>query len=149
MAFQYNRIVVAVDGSKTAEAAFKKAIDIALLNEQAKLFIVHVIDTSSAKMFDVLYQNMYDLMHEHARVLLDSYKLMAEEAGIEEIETVAVKGSPRTILSKDLGTIADADLIVCGKTGVGQIEHILIGSTTEAIVHNAKCDVLIVNTPTE
>ena len=149
MAFQYYRIVVAVDGSKTAEAAFKKAVDIALLNENAKLFIVHVIDTSSAKMFDVLYQNMYDLMHEHARVLLDSYKLMAEEAGIKQIETVAVKGSPRTILSKDLGTIADADLIVCGKTGVGQIEHILIGSTTEAIVHNAKCDVLIVNNPTE
>ena len=146
---QYNRIVVAVDGSKTAEAAFKKAVDIALLNDNAKLFIVHVIDTSSAKMLDILYQNMYDLMHEHARVLLDSYKLMAEEAGIKEIETVAVKGSPRTILSKDLGTIADADLIVCGKTGVGQIEHILIGSTTEAIVHNAKCDVLIVNTPTE
>ena len=149
MAFQYNRIVVAVDGSKTAEAASKKAVDIALINDNAKLFIVHVIDTSSAKMFDVLYQNMYDLMHEHARVLLDSYKLMAEEAGIKQIETVAVKGSPRTILSKDLGTIADADLIVCGKTGVGQIEHILIGSTTEAIIHNAKCDVLIVNTPTE
>ena len=149
MAFQYNRIVVAVDGSKTAEAAFKKAVDIALLNDNAKLFIVHVIDTSSAKMLDILYQNMYDLMHEHARVLLDSYKLMAEEAGIKEIETVAVKGSPRTILSKDLGTIADADLIVCGKTGVGQIEHILIGSTTEAILHNAKCDVLIVENPTE
>ena len=149
MAFQYNRIVVAVDGSKTAEAAFRKAVDIALLNEHAKLYIVHVIDTSSAKMFDVLYQNMYDLMHEHARVLLDSYKLIAEEAGLQQIETVAVKGSPRTILSKELGTIADADLIVCGKTGVGQIEHILIGSTTEAILHNSKCDVLIVNTPTE
>ena len=149
MAFQYKRIVVAVDGSKTAEAAFKKAVDIALLNDNAKLFIVHVIDTSSAKMLDILYQNMYDLMHEHARVLLDSYKLMAEEAGIKQIETVAVKGSPRTILSKDLGTIADADLIVCGKTGVGQIEHMLIGSTTEAIVRNAKCDVLIVENPTE
>ena len=145
----YNQIVVAVDGSKTAEAAFKKAVDIALLNENAKLFIVHVIDTSSAKMFDVLYQNMYDLMHEHARVLLDSYKLMAEEAGIQKIETVAVKGSPKTILTKELGTIVDADLIICGKTGVSQIEHILIGSTTEAIVHNAKCDVLIVNNPTE
>ena len=149
MAFQYNRIVVAVDGSKTAEAAFKKAVDIALLNDNAKLFIVHVIDTSSAKMVDVLYQNMYDLMHEHAKVLLDSYKLMAEEAGIQQIETVSVKGNPRTVLSKELGTIADADLIVCGKTGVGQIEHMLIGSTTEAIVRNAKCDVLIVENPTE
>ena len=146
MTFQ---IVVAVDGSKTAEAAFKKAVDIALLNENVKLFIVHVIDTSSAKMVDVLYQNMYDLMHEHAKVLLDSYKLIAEETGLHQIETVAVKGNPRTVLSKELGTIADADLIVCGKTGVGQIEHILIGSTTEAIVRNAKCDVLIVEKPTE
>ena len=149
MAFQYKRIVVAVDGSKKAEAAFKKAVDIALLNDNAKLFIVHVIDTSSAKMVDVLYQNMYDLMHEHAKVLLDSYKLIAEEAGLHQIETVSVKGNPRTVLSKELGTIADPDLIVCGKTGVGQIEHMLIGSTTEAIVRNAKCDVLIVENPTE
>ena len=143
MAHKYNRIVVAVDGSKTAEKAFRKAVDVAKLNG-ATLFIVHVIDTSSAKMFDMLYQNMYDLVHEHAKVLLEGYELFAQEAGLQSIEKIVVKGSPKAFLTKQLGEITNADLIVCGKTGVGEIEQLLIGSTTEAIVRHAKCDVLIV-----
>lgn len=143
MAYQYKRIVVAVDGSQTAEKAFRKAVEVAKLNE-ATLYVVHVIDTSSMRMFDMLYQNMYDLVHEHAKVLLEGYELVAQEAGLQAIEKVVIKGTPKSVLTKQLGDIADADLIVCGKTGVGEIEEFLIGSTTEAIVRHAKCDVLIV-----
>lgn len=143
MAYEYKRIVVAVDGSQTAEKAFRKAVEVAKLNE-ATLYVVHVIDTSSMRMFDMLYQNMYDLVHEHAKVLLEGYELVAQEAGLQAIEKVVIKGTPKSVLTKQLGDIADADLIVCGKTGVGEIEEFLIGSTTEAIVRHAKCDVLIV-----
>ena len=143
MAYQYKRIVVAVDGSQAAEKSFRKAVEVAKLNE-ATLYVVHVIDTSSMRMFDMLYQNMYDLVHEHAKVLLEGYELVAQEAGLQAIEKVVIKGTPKSVLTKQLGDIADADLIVCGKTGVGEIEQFLIGSTTEAIVRNAKCDVLIV-----
>ncbi|MER2107253.1 MAG: universal stress protein [Solibacillus sp.] len=145
MAYKYERIVVAIDGSKTAEKAFHKAIDVAKRNVGTTLFIVHVIDTSSVKMFDMLYQNMYDLVHEHAKVLVDGYELVAKEAGVEFVETIIVKGAPKVVLTKQLGEIANADLIVCGKTGVGEIEQFFIGSTTEAIVRHATCDVLIVS----
>lgn len=142
---KYERIVVAVDGSKTAEKAFYQAIEVAKRNTEATLFIVHVIDTSSAKMFDMMYQNMYDLVHEHAKVLVDGYELIAKEAGVNFVETIIVKGTPKVVLTRQLGEIANADLIVCGKTGVGEIEQFFIGSTTEAIVRHATCDVLIVN----
>lgn len=144
MTYEYKKIVVAVDGSQTAEKAFQKAVEIAKSNEGATLYIVHVIDTSTAKMFDMLYQNMYDLVHEHANVLLEGYELVAEDVGLQSFEKVVVKGSPKTVLTKQLSDIADADLIVCGKTGVGEIEQFLIGSTTEAIARHASCDVLIV-----
>ena len=84
MAYEYKRIVVAVDGSQTAEKAFRKAVEVAKLNE-ATLYVVHVIDTSSMRMFDMLYQNMYDLVHEHAKVLLEGYELVAQEAGLQAI----------------------------------------------------------------
>lgn len=145
MSNKYERIVVAVDGSKTAEKAFRKAIEVANRNSEATLYIVHVIDTSSAKMFDMLYQNMYDLVHEHAKVLVDGYELTAKEAGVAFVETIIVKGTPKVVLTKQLGEIANADLIVCGKTGVGEIEAFFIGSTTEAIVRHSTCDVLIVD----
>lgn len=145
MTHKYERIVVAVDGSKKAEKAFYKAVDVAKRNVDATLYIVHVIDTSAAKMFDMLYQNMYDLVHEHAKVLVDGYELIAKEAGVAFVETIIVKGTPKVVLTKQLGEIANADLIVCGKTGVGEMEQIFLGSTTDAIVRYAKCDVLIVD----
>lgn len=40
---QYNRIMVAVDGSQEAELAFKKALNVAKRN-QAELLLLHVID---------------------------------------------------------------------------------------------------------
>ncbi len=44
MAFEYHRILVAVDGSDASELAFKKAVDIVKRNN-AKMFLVHIIDT--------------------------------------------------------------------------------------------------------
>lgn len=41
---QYERVLVAVDGSKEAERAFQKAIQVANRNDAA-LGLVHVIDT--------------------------------------------------------------------------------------------------------
>ena len=46
MAIQYKSILVAVDGSKEAEYAFHKAIDIAKRNEGSKLTIANVFNTS-------------------------------------------------------------------------------------------------------
>jgi len=47
MANHYKSIVVAVDGSKEAEYAFRKSIDVAKRNEGSVLNLVNVIDTRS------------------------------------------------------------------------------------------------------
>ncbi|MEJ9371041.1 universal stress protein, partial [Schinkia azotoformans] len=41
MSLTYKNILIAIDGSKEAEKAFKKALAIAKIND-AKLFITHV-----------------------------------------------------------------------------------------------------------
>ena len=147
MANHYQNIVVAVDGSKQAELAFHKSIDVAKRNVGSTLHIIHVIDTSIATTLDLLYDNMVELVHKHGEVLLDSYKLQANEAGIENVNTILTKGVPKTILSKRLSEIVKADLIICGPTGLNTVEQIFIGSNTDAILRHAKCDVLIVRTP--
>ncbi|RKJ47427.1 universal stress protein, partial [Butyricicoccus sp. 1XD8-22] len=48
---------------------------------------------------------------------------------------------------KELSNVVEADLIVCGATGLNAVERFLIGSVSEAIVRSAKCDVLVVRTP--
>ena len=52
MANHYKSIVVAVDGSKEAEYAFRKSIDVAKRNKGSILNIVNVIDTRSFEAYD-------------------------------------------------------------------------------------------------
>ncbi|WP_431028131.1 universal stress protein [Lysinibacillus sp. LZ02] len=147
MTNHYQNIVVAVDGSKEAELAFRKSIDVALRNVGATLHIIHIIDTSFLTSVNMLYENMIELVQKHGEVLIDNYKLQANEAGVANVHTVVTKGVPKTVLSKKLAEIVEADLIICGATGLNAVEQILIGSSTEAIVRHAKCDVMIVRTP--
>ena len=147
MANHYQNIVVAVDGSKQAELAFRKSIDVALRNTDSTLHIIHVIDTSFATTVDMLYDNMVELVREHSQVLLDTYKTQANEAGVKNVNTILTKGVPKIVLSKNLSDLVQADLIVCGATGLNAVERLFIGSSTEAITRHAKCDVLVVRTP--
>ena len=79
--------------------------------------------------------------------LLEGYKKQAEEAGVKNVNVIIEYGSPKAIITKELSKVVDADLIVCGATGLNAVERFLIGSVSEAIVRSAKCDVLVVRTP--
>ena len=147
MANHYQNIVVAVDGSKQAELAFRKAIDVALRNVDSTLHIIHVIDTSFATTVDMLYDNMIELVRQHGEVLLENYKTQANEAGVTNVNTILTKGVPKIVLSKNLSDLVQADLIICGATGLNAVERLFIGSSTEAITRHAKCDVLVVRPP--
>ncbi|MCH7322273.1 universal stress protein [Solibacillus sp. MA9] len=149
MSNHYQNIVVAVDGSKLSDYAFKKAIDVAKRNVGSTLHIIHVIDTSVATSFDMLYDNMVELIRKHGEVLLDGCETQAKDAGIENVEKILTKGVPKQVLSKKLHEHVQHDLIICGATGVNAVEQVFLGSNTEAIVRHAKCDVLVVRTPEE
>lgn len=146
MIHQYKTIVVAVDGSKEAELAFHKAVDIAKRNEDSALHILHIIEKTPVSSYEMLYENMNNLVHKHGEVLLEACKLYAQEQGLTNVQTIMTEGNPRSLLSKKLHTLVKADLIICGATGLNAIEQILLGSNTEAIVRHAPCDVLVVRT---
>ncbi|ATP41307.1 universal stress protein UspA [Solibacillus sp. R5-41] len=147
MGNHYQNIVVAVDGSKEAELAFRKGIDVAIRNVGSTLHIVHVIDTSVSTSVEMLYENMIELVQKHGEVLLENYRTQATEAGVTNVKTIITNGVPKTILSKKLAELVPVDLIICGATGLNAAEQFFIGSNTEAIVRHSKCDVLVVRTP--
>ena len=74
-------------------------------------------------------------------------KKQAEEAGLTNVEIVIEYGSPKSIITRELSNVVNADLIICGATGLNAVERFLIGSVSEAIVRTAKCDVLVIRTP--
>lgn len=147
MANHYKNIVVAVDGSKEAEYAFRKSIDVAKRNTGATLNLVNVIDTRSFASIESYDRSIAERAQAYSEELLNGYKKQAEEAGVENVNIVIEYGSPKNIITRELSKIVDADLIICGATGLNAVERFLIGSVSEAIVRNASCDVLVIRTP--
>ncbi|WP_411748280.1 universal stress protein [Psychrobacillus psychrotolerans] len=141
---QYNSIIVAVDGSKEAEYAFRKSIDIAYRNEGAQLHIVNIIDTRYFGAFD---QEVAEEVKEQSREILNRYKARSIAARVENVNVIIEYGSPKTVITKEIAKSVEADLIICGATGHTPVERYLIGSVSEAIVRSAKCDVLVIRTP--
>ncbi|GLC88292.1 universal stress protein [Lysinibacillus piscis] len=147
MANQYKSIVVAVDGSKEAEYAFRKSIDVAKRNEGSILNLVNVIDTRSFAAIEAYDRSIAERAQSFSEELLNGYKKQAEEAGVANVNLIIEYGSPKNIITKELSKVVDADLIICGATGLNAVERFLIGSVSEAIVRSAKCDVLVIRTP--
>jgi nucleotide-binding universal stress UspA family protein len=145
MGLTYQNILVAVDGSKEAEWAFKKAIEIAKRNH-AKLVLAHIIDTRTFATVEAYDRTIAERANRFAEDLMENYKKQAEEAGVTEVKYDIDYGSPKVKVPKDIAIKHDIDLIICGATGLNAVERFFIGSVSEHITRYAPCDVLVVRT---
>ncbi|MUK86845.1 universal stress protein UspA [Ornithinibacillus sp. L9] len=143
MEFEYNNIVVAVDGSEASEKAFKKALAIVKRNN-ARLILAHVVDSRTFATAEAYDRTLGERAEEYAKDLIDSYVENAKEVGITNIVRCIEYGSPKVKIAKDIAKSCQADLIICGATGMNAVERFLIGSVSESITRYASCDVLIV-----
>lgn len=135
----YKKIAVAIDFSNQSLEALKKAINLAKEND-ATLLLVNVVDTKSfgsIAAYDLKYADQ--LVNEN-KEKLENLKKEARESGVENVEILIEKGSPKAILTN----LPDVSLIVCGATGLSKLEKVVIGSVAERIIRYSKNDVLIV-----
>jgi nucleotide-binding universal stress UspA family protein len=145
MGLKYQNILVAIDGSKEAEWAFKKSIEIAKRNN-AKLLLVHVIDTRTFSMVEAYDRTIAEKVDGFATELLENYQDLALDAGVSDVQYEIEFGSPKVRIPKDIAKKHNVDLIICGATGMSAVERFFIGSVSEHITRSAHCDVLIVRT---
>lgn len=139
----YHNILIAVDGSKPADLAFDKGLAMAKRNN-ANLSLVHVVDTSNYRGIQMYDINFVKKALKNGEVLLNEYAEKAKKFGIENVKTIVEDGSPKVAITKHAAKVTNADLIICGATGIDAIERIFLGSVSEHIVRRAKCDVLVV-----
>ncbi|MCP2036485.1 nucleotide-binding universal stress UspA family protein [Planomicrobium sp. HSC-17F08] len=146
MTLAYKHVLVAVDGSDEAEWAFKKATGIAKRNE-AVLNLIYIVDTRSFTGVKLHEPDIEEQAYDYGKELLDSYKQEAQAIGVSEVHTFLTPGSPKKVISRDYAKKVEADLIVCGATGMNAFERYLMGSVSLHIVRNSSCDVLVVRRP--
>ncbi len=146
----YQNILVPVDGSYEAELAFEKAVSVAKRNgENSSIHLVHVVDTRAFQNISSFDTAMVEEVTATAKKTIEGYIKEAKENGIKNVDYSIEYGAPKVVIAKDLPQEKDIDLIMIGATGLNAVERILVGSVTEYVTRNSKCDVLVVRTDLE
>ena len=144
----YRHILLATDGSPCALRAAVAAAEIAC-TYRSKVTIIHVqleilanlglADATLAEQYiDVQEQNCtaeYEQVIAMTRPAFDKREV--------EFDAVQAHGYSGDVISA-VAAQCGADLIVVGHRGLSALQSIVLGSTSERIVHTAKCSVLVV-----
>src|SRR5699024_7700690 len=117
MELTYEKIVIAVDGSKDAEKAFNKSIEAAKRND-ATLILAHVVDTRTVATAEAYDRSLSERAEKYAKDILDEYEQTAKDAGVVNTKTVMKYGPPKVAIAKEIAPEEEADLIIVGATGL-------------------------------
>lgn len=138
----YQKIVLAVELDPSCDTLTTKKAK-ALADEfGAELYLVHAIEHMSS--YGAAYgvaagADIEEMLLENAS---DSMKKLGSDLGLADDRQVIKVGPARTIILEEADRIG-ADLIVVGSHGRHGI-RLLLGSTANAVLHGAACDVLAV-----
>jgi nucleotide-binding universal stress UspA family protein len=138
----YRNIMVAVDGSKESRLALADAIELAR-DSNARLTIVHVAApppsmarTTAAGAFAVS-----ELEASHEPLLRAAVEKVPKDL---PVTSLLIHGAPAQAI---VGAAKEyrMDLIVIGSHGRGRVGSALLGSVSQAVVHDSPVPVLVVH----
>jgi nucleotide-binding universal stress UspA family protein len=140
------KIVVGADDTDMGEAAVRRAIDLAqrLDAEIDVVFVTHIPSTVLSAMAGVP-----TVAEEFATAQRDTVwkrvEPLLEGTGARRVD---LEGYPPDALVAH-AEATDADLIVIGSRGRGDLASLLLGSTSHRVANHAPCDVLVVRKEAE
>ena len=139
----YQHILLAVDFSEQGDYVAAKARSLAA-KYQAKLSIVHVLD--NIPMPDTNYGTVIPLDQDSGYDLLEAEKAKLMQLGdrlsVDVADCRLVWGVPKQEIV-DIAEREQVDLIVVGSHGRHGLA-LLLGSTANAVLHHALCDVMAI-----
>ena len=136
-----NKILVGVDGSKTAYLALEEGI------RQARSFgaELHVINVQEIPVFADMVgetERIIDAAQVRAQEILDASREIAAKQGIDIFEHAFTGQAVKRII--ELADTLAADMLVVGFMGVSALYDRVMGSTCATMVRLAPCSVLVV-----
>ena len=144
----YKRILVPVDGSRTAELALREAVRLAS-DQKAELRIIHVLE-DIVPMWDVELLNINEIrqvVRETGQRTLEKAEVAARAGGIKVQTTLVEANPPGTRAASMIVEEAQAwpaDLIVIGTHGRRGVDHLLMGSVAEGVSRMSPVPVLLI-----
>jgi nucleotide-binding universal stress UspA family protein len=137
-------IMLATDGSPTAEKATETAIELsrALGAELVVVTVWEIPYTTVGLAPAPVAGDLAQLSEDDARTIATKAAARAEEAGVET-RTVVLRG----ITVQEICAAADKfdpRMVVVGSHGWGIVRRALFGSVSTGVLHHAKCPVLVI-----
>ena len=136
----FSKLLVAYDGSKQSEKAFKVALDMAS-KYSAKMILISVArppEPPVAVELEAVLESATEYYEEH-------FKLMKEQAatlGIDATFQVKVGHPAEQIVH--MANIEKVDAIVTGHRGESFVQRWLLGSVARRVIAYAHCTVVVV-----
>ena len=140
----YKHILFATDLTEDTDYLVQKVRSIRGLTN-AKLSLVHVVEPLPG--YSYAYLGIEDIEGQLIEEARQSMEKLGETLSVNKTDQHVEVGPTKTKILKIADDIG-ADLIVCGSHGRHGLS-LLLGSTANAILHGAKCDVLTVRLPEE
>lgn len=137
----YDRILVAVDHSKASDGALLAARDLALLS-RGEVWVLHVREREIALKTGMAFT---DETAANADAAVSAAVEVLTRVGVKaqgEVRTTIFGYAAREIV--DDAIAHDADVIVMGSRGRGDLAGLVLGSTTHKVIHLTDRPVLIV-----
>ncbi|HJQ68778.1 MAG TPA: universal stress protein [Blastocatellia bacterium] len=141
-------LLVAVDFSENAEAAFEVAYDLAR-ELGAKLFVLHVQDENILR--TAIREDLFDDCATDEELEVAVKKLNQErlskllsiaDPNQVEIEHHSQRGDPKALIV-ERATNINAYLLIVGRRGVSLIDRV-VGHVTDSVIRKSPCPVVIV-----
>jgi nucleotide-binding universal stress UspA family protein len=148
----FEKILVAIDDTESSRIIFDRALMLAKVN-QSELMLVHAIT-----ILDDFYPgDTFIGMSESAMQVYTNRLEKREQAGIEKLQLLAVEATAAGIPIEFTQNVGDpgklicevaktwnANLIVIGRRGLSGLSEMLLGSTSNYVLHHAPCNVLTI-----
>lgn len=137
----FNKILVAVDGSRPAARALDTAVEMAQ-RCNASLSLLHAFPHVSDLLGTPEYERLIETRSMIGRALLESARTQVGDLAPCEVQLIEGPAAQAIVrVAEEEGF----DLIVVGSRGHSQLGGLLLGSVSNTVAQRAKCPVLIVH----
>ena len=143
----FKKILVPYDGSKGAERALLKAVDLAKLSEGAITVLTvyrhhSLLEASFSMVRPGNPGNMDDIMRGYATEVAEYAKRVSADSGVATRAFVKAGHPSRCIVN--FAKENKFEVIVIGSRGLGSLEGYLLGSVSHKVTGLAECPVMVV-----
>src|SRR5690606_1941830 len=142
--YMFNRILVAIDGSKMSEKVLVTAAQLAKQYE-AKLTLINV-GKELVIPPNVVITDLQKILAEVSKAGHELLREAQEKLKVQGIEasSLFVQGSSISRKIVEVACEQQQDLIVIGSRGLGNIKEVMLGGVSHKVTQLSKCPVLIV-----